>query len=45
MREPFELQLVDDEVQINFDSGRSQKGKLFGKNPESTYGRLEITNY
>lgn len=38
----FELQLVDDEVQLNFDPGKS-KGKMFGKKPESTFGRLEIT--
>lgn len=38
----FELQLVDDEVQLNFDPGKS-KGKMFGKKPDSTFGRLEIT--
>lgn len=38
----FELQLVDNEVQLNFDPGKS-KGKKFGKKPESTFGRLEIT--
>lgn len=38
----FELQLVDDEVQLNFDASQS-KGKMFGKKPDSTFGRLEIT--
>ncbi len=39
----FEIELVDDEVQINFNPSRSKKGKVFGKKPESTFGRLEIT--
>lgn len=38
----FEIEIVDDEVQLNFRSGGS-KGKLFGKKRESTFGRLEIT--
>lgn len=38
----FELEIVDDEVQLNFGSGGG-KGKLFKKKPETTFGRLEIT--
>lgn len=38
----FELEIVDDELKLNFGPRRSSGGKVFGKKSESTYGTLEI---
>ncbi len=39
----FEMEIVDDELQLHFDPSKARKRKMFGKKPETTFGRLEIT--